>query len=384
MHALRRRRRGLLVLTGSIAVLVAASSGPSAAAKPQRADPLQERVNAIRDSGAVGVFAETAAPGTRERARAGTAERGTTKPMPRHGRFRIGSASKSFTATVVLQLVGEGHLSLDDSVEKWLPGLVQGNGYDGGGITVRHLLQHTSGIRDTLPWIPALNSAKGYRAERFRTYTPEELVGLAMRKSPAFQPGEGWSYSNTNYVLASMIIRKVTGRSWAREVHARIIRPLDLKDTSTPGALPFVPGPHARSYASFGTGTGTGVDATTLNPSMAVGSGSIISSTRDLTRFYSALLRGRLLDPAQLDQMTATVPAPELGVKYGLGLGELPLPCGGSYFGHPGELLGYHTWSGVTRDGSRTAVVYVNSDGGKGTQEAMRTLVGEELCRTRS
>lgn len=386
MHASRRRRRGLLVLTGSIAVLVAASAGPTAVAKPQRADPLQERVNAIRDSGAVGVFAETAAPGTRDTARAGTAERGTTKPMPRHGRFRIGSATKTFTATVVLQLVGEGRLSLDDTVEKWLPGLVQGNGYDGGAITVRQLLRHTSGIQDTLPWIPALNSAKGYRAERFRTYTPEELVGLAMRKPPAFRPDRGWSYSNTNYVLAAMIIRKVTGRSWAREVNARIIRPLGLKGTSAPGEFPFIRGPHARAYASFrtGTGTGTGVDVTTLDPSMAVGSGSIISTTRDLTRFSRALLRGRLLDPAQLDQMTATVSAPELGVKYGLGLGELPLSCGGSYFGHPGELLGYHTWSGVTRDGSRTAVVYVNSDGGKDTQKAMRTLVDKELCRTRS
>ncbi len=387
MHGLQRRRRGLLVLTGSIALLVAASTGPTAVAKPQRTDPLQERVNAIRDSGAVGVFAETAASGTRDKARAGTAERGTTKPMPQNGRFRIGSAAKTFTATVVLQLVGEGRLSLDDTVEDWLPGLVQGNGYDGDAITVRQLLRHTSGIRDTQPEIPALNSAQGYRAERFRTYSPKELVGLAMRTSPAFRPGKGWSYSNTNYVLAAMIIHKVTGRSWAREVNARIIRPLGLKDTSTPGVFPFVLGPHARAYASFGTGTGTGtgtgMDVTTLNPSMAVGSGSIISTARDLTRFYSALLRGRLLDPAQLDQMTATVPAPELGVRYGLGLGELPLPCGGSYFGHPGELLGYHSWSGVSRDGSRTAVVYVNSDGGKDTQKAMRALVDEELCRAR-
>nr|WP_317985732.1 serine hydrolase domain-containing protein [Streptomyces sp. 5-10] len=126
------------------------------------------------------------------------------------------------------------------------------------------------------------------------------------------------------------------------------------------------------------------MDATALNPSMAVGSGSIISTTHDLNRFYTALLGGRLLAPAQLDEMTTTTPAPELGVRYGLGLGEIPLPCGGSYFGHPGELLGYHTWGGVTRDGTRTAVVYTTSDGGQDTQQAMSTLVGRELCRTRS
>ncbi|WP_159043182.1 serine hydrolase, partial [Streptomyces sp. NBRC 110028] len=162
----------------------------------------------------------------------------------------------------------------------------------------------------------------------------------------------------------------------------RIIRPLGLRDTSTPRAFPFILGPHAHGYAAFGTNTST--DVTTLNPSMAVGSGSIISTTHDLNRFYAALLGGRLLAPAQLDEMTTTMPAPELGVRYGLGLGELPLSCGGSYFGHPGELLGYRTWSGVTRDGARTAVVYVTSDGGKGTQRAMSALVDQELCRTRS
>ncbi|PBC60066.1 serine hydrolase [Streptomyces sp. Tue6028] len=337
----------------------------------------------MHDTGTVGVSAEVTSPHTRDIARAGTARRGTARPMPQNGRFRIGSATKTFTAAVVLQLVGEGRVSLDDTVEQWLPGVVRGNGNDGRRITVRQLLQHTSGIPDVLPEIPALNSADGYRAERLRTYTPEELVRLALRHPPTFPAGSGWSYSNTNYLLAAMIIHEATGRSWAQEVTDRIIRPLGLKDTGAPGASPSVPGPHAHSYAAFRTGTS--IDVTVLDSSMAVGSGSLISTTRDLSRFYAALLGGRLLAPAQLDEMTATVPAPELGipgVRYGLGLGELPLPCGGSYFGHPGELLGYHSWGGVTADGTRTAVTYVTSDGGQGTQQAMSTLVGEELCRT--
>ncbi|GGR87064.1 D-alanyl-D-alanine carboxypeptidase [Streptomyces aureoverticillatus] len=380
MHGLRRRRRGLLALTSVATVVLAASTVPTAAAKPRPTDPLQQQVEAVHDTGAVGVHAEVTSPDTRESAYAGTAAMNTTRPMPRDGRFRIGSATKTFTATVVLQLVGEGRMSLEDTVERWLPGVVRGNGNDGGQITVRQLLQHTSGIPDVKPEIPALNSADGYRAERFRTYTPEELVGLAMRHPAKSSPGAGWSYSNTNYILAAMIIHKVTGRSWAREVKDRIIRPLGLRDTSTPGAFPFILGPHAQGYAAFDTGTGT--DVTVLNSSMAVGSGSIISTAHEMNQFYAALLGGRLLAPAQLDEMTTTMPAlPDLGVRYGLGLAEIPLPCGGSYFGHRGELLGYVTWGGATRDGARTAVVYVTSDGGQKTQQAMTTLVGQELCR---
>jgi D-alanyl-D-alanine carboxypeptidase len=106
--------------------------------------------------------------------------------MPRDGRFRIGSATKTFTATVVLQLVGEGRMSLEDTVAQWLPGVVGGSGNDGSRITARQLLQHTSGIPDVGPEISALNSADGYRAEQFRTYSPEELVGLAARHPAKF------------------------------------------------------------------------------------------------------------------------------------------------------------------------------------------------------
>ncbi|WP_186001469.1 serine hydrolase [Streptomyces sp. IB201691-2A2] len=382
MHGLRRRRRGLLVLTSLTTAVLAVSTVSTAAAKPPPADPLQRQVEAIHDTGVVGVHAEVTSRDARDSAYAGTAAMNTRRPMPRDGRFRIGSATKTFTATVVLQLIGEGRMSLEDTVEQWLPGVVRGNDNDGSQITVRQLLQHTSGIPDVGQEISALKSADGYRAERFRTYTPEELVGLAMRHPAKFSPGAGWSYSNTNYILAAMIIHKVTGRSWAREVKDRIIRPLGLRDTSTPGPFPFILGRHAQGYATFGTGTG--IDVTVLNSSMAVGSGSVISTAHDLNRFYAALLGGRLLAPAQLDEMTTTKLAPELGVRYGLGLAEIPLPCGGSYFGHRGELLGYVTWGGATRDGTRTAVVYVTSEGGQDTQQAMITLVGQELCRTRS
>ncbi|MFF2137291.1 serine hydrolase domain-containing protein [Streptomyces sp. NPDC058193] len=381
MHASKRHRHGLLATGLASLLLAAASAGPAAATGPQGTGTLQQQVDAVHDTGAVGVFAEVTSPGSRDSARAGTARAGTGRPMPWNGRFRIGSATKPFTATVVLQLVGEGRLSLEDTVEEWLPGVVRGNGNDGRLITVRQLLQHTSHIPEVLPEVPALNGADGYRAERFRAYTPEELVATAMRTPRV--PGAGWSYSNTNYMLAAMIVQTVTHRSWAHEVRSRIIRPLGLGGTVVPGTFPLVPGPHAQAYTAFGTGAGTGTDVTVLDPSMAVGSGSLISTAHDLNRFYAALLGGRLLRPAQLDEMRTTVPTPDADVRYGLGLGEIASTCGGSYFGHPGNLLGYRTWGGATQDGSRTAVVYVNSDGGRETQGAMTALMDQELCRFR-
>ncbi|WP_327358284.1 serine hydrolase domain-containing protein [Streptomyces sp. NBC_01304] len=391
MRVSGRRRRTLLTQTTLAAVLLTTSAGlatasvdtdgnarSGSAAGPRPADPLQQEVNAIHDTGTVGVLAEVRSPGARRHARAGTAELGTDRPVPRDGRFRIGSATKTFTATVVLQLVGEGRVSLDDTVEHWLPGVVRGNGHDGNLITVRQLLQHTSALPDVLEDIPALNSAAGYRAERLRTYTPKELVALALRHTTTIEPGT-WSYSNTNYILLGMIIKEVTGRSWAEEVNARIIRPLRLHRTIAPGTAPSIQGPHAHGYSAFGTDTT--VDTTEFNPSAVDASGSIISTTQDLSRFYAALLGGRLLAPAQLDAMTTTVPAPELGGEYGLGLGKLPLTCGGSYFAHAGGVSGYQTWVGVTPDASRTAVVLATGDGDERTLGARGRLVDQELCR---
>ncbi|WTL45608.1 beta-lactamase family protein [Streptomyces sp. NBC_01497] len=386
-----RLRRGLFAPTVLAALVTAAlagtatatpdteASGRSATAGPRLVDPLQREVNAIHDTGTVGVLAEVGTPHARHDARAGTAELGTGKPVPWDGRFRIGSATKTFTATVVLQLVGEGRISLDDTVEHWLPGVVRGDGHDGRAITVRQLLQHTGGIPEVEGDIPALHTAAGYRAERLRTYTPEELVGLAMRHPAPAAPGT-FSYSDTNYILLGMLIKKATGRSWAQEVRTRIIRPLDLADTMTPSSFPFIPGPHAHGYTAFDTDAT--IDVTEFNPSAADASGSIISTAHDMNRFYTALIGGRLLAPAQFDEMTTTVPAPELGADYGLGLGKFPLSCGGSYFTHPGGLSGYQTWVGVTPDASRSVVLLVTGDGDGDTQQAMIRLVDQELCRS--
>jgi D-alanyl-D-alanine carboxypeptidase len=303
-----------------------------------------------------------------------------------HDQFRIGSASKTFIATVVLQLAGEGRLSLSDTVAHWLPGVVSGHGNDGRRITVRELLQHTSGIYDYTQDFPEVASAAGFQAGRFTTYTAAQLVAIAMRHTPAFAPGTSWAYSNTNYILASMIISKITGRSWEQEVSQRIIQPLGLRHTITPGTYPYIPGPHMDGYSSFGTGPA--INVTAANMTYAGAAGALISTTADLTRFYQALIGGRLLRPAQLAEMEKTVPAHPLdvvwpGVRYGLGLMWIPLSCGGGYFSHGGDVPGYSTRDGITPGGQRTAVVEETGDGTKSglvTEHAMDALIDQELC----
>ncbi|MEU5764493.1 serine hydrolase domain-containing protein [Streptomyces asoensis] len=347
---------------------------------------LQAHVDTVMKTGTVAVVARSTGPEGSRYATAGVADRATGDAARPGDRFRIASAGKTFVATVVLQLVGEGRLSLDDTVEHWLPGTVTGHGNDGSTITVRQLLQHTSGLFNYTADFPEVADKAGYQADRYTTWTPEELVAIAMRHEPGFEPGTGWSYSNTNYILAGMIIKKVTGHDWTREVTQRVIRPLGLRDTLAPSTRPWIPGRHLHGYSAFGE-AGTPIDVTAFNPSAAGAAGAMISTTGDLTRFYQALLGGRLLRPAELAAMKTTVRAPELdpgwpGARYGLGLMRIPLSCGGAYYGHGGNLPGYTTRDGVSADGRRAVALDATGDGSSdsSTQQAQNDLIDDELC----
>nr|BFE73691.1 hypothetical protein GCM10020092_069920 [Actinoplanes digitatis] len=195
----------------------------------------------------------TRVDGDTVRARAGVGDQERGSPVPLDGHFRMGSNTKTFVSVVVLQLVGEGRLSLDDTVERWLPGLVTGNGNDGRRITVRNLLQHTSGLYNYTGDITALGSQEDYLAHRYDHYEAEDLVALATKHEPGFAPGTSWDYSNTNYILAGMIIERATGRAWATEVRARILRPLGLSHTSEPGDRPYLLGAARQGLPAVGT-----------------------------------------------------------------------------------------------------------------------------------
>jgi D-alanyl-D-alanine carboxypeptidase len=307
----------------------------------------------------------------------GVADLRTNAPMEAHSSFRIGSMTKPYVATVVLQLVGEHRVALDAPVERYLPGVVRGHGNDGRRITVRQLLQHTSGLPDYLTYY----SPQDVLADRYAHHDPAELLRIALAHRRLFKPGKKWSYSNTNYLLAAMLIEKVTGHSCATEIERRILRPLGLRSTSVPGDETTIPGAHPRGYARP-SADAEPIDVTEFNPSVAAGSGNMISSASDESRFFDALLHGRLLRPAELAEMMRTrATGNSDGRAYGLGLERHPLPCGGVYWGHDGDIFGFATTSGTTTDG-RQATVMVNLDpGGSDAQDAdVKAAVTTALC----
>lgn len=403
----------LSVTLAAIAVVAAGITGPAAtaaaAAAPDHRSPrnqnADQRTTLERDAqrlvrlGAPGVVAQVSTPSGATQLRAGYGNLSRRTPVPWNARFRIASMTKPFVATVVLQLVGENRVSLDDSVEDYLPRLVRGQGNDGRTITIRDLLQQTSGLPDYLQNVDVFTKP-GFKKHRFDTVTARQAVKLAMKSKRLFAPGSAWGYSNTNYALAGLIIHDVTGHSWRREVRERVAKPLGLRHTYAPRTNSHIPGPNATAYERFpgpdataqDPQYGKAVNATRLNPSWAGAAGGIISTPEDANTFLRALIKGRLLDPAQMKQMQKTVPTDKAfrqswpGSRYGLGLMWIPNSCGGSW-SHGGDIQGFMTRNGVTPDGKRSVVVSMNTDSpipGPGTRtpkhEMTRTLIDHALC----
>src|SRR5262252_7631464 len=200
----------------------------------------------------------------------GLADVATRTPMAAGDRVRVGSVTKTFVATVVLQLVAEHRLSLSDTVARWLPGLVPG----GGGITVQELLQHTSGIYSYTN-DPGFQQA--LTADPTRVWRPTELVRIAVAHPPAFPPGTTFAYSNTDYVLLGMIIQAATGHPVGQELQARIFQPLGLRDTYFPYANLHLRKPYAHGYLLGQPGATGPADTTVMSPSWAGAAGGIVS-----------------------------------------------------------------------------------------------------------
>lgn len=372
---MKRVRRAVVTTATVLALVVAgtAASGGAAEHGPDRRG-LQERLDHVVDVGAVGALVEVRDERGVWRGTSGVARLGTERGVPARGHFRIGSVTKTFVATVALQLVAEGELRLEDTVEAWLPGTVPG----GQDMTVRQLLNHTSGVYDYVRTLP-MPPGREFLENRWRTWTPDELVRRAVANPPSVEPpGAGYSYSNTGYTLLGRIIEKATGRSYADEIGQRIIRPLRLGGTSVPGTSPRVPDPHPRGYLPIERdGVTRPVDYTEMNPSVFGAGGEMISTARDLNRFVAALLDGSLLPDRLLDEMRR--PAAE-GTTYGLGLDWYDTTCGVRVYGNDGDALAYQSWAYSTADGSRQVTVALTSNRPADPGDAVDALLDGAFC----
>ncbi|BCJ61957.1 D-alanyl-D-alanine carboxypeptidase [Micromonospora endophytica] len=344
-----------VTLVATIAVVPAsAAAQPDASAGGLDRAELRAALAAVPEAGAPGALAAVRDGRHEWRDAAGQAFLTKPQPMKPEMRHRIGSITKTFIATTVLQLVDEGRLGLDDPIGTWLPDLVPGE--PGAQVTVRMLLNHTSGIGNYTNAM--IDSYAAINRMQVTTYAPADLVAMGLAMPPTNAPGARFSYSNTNYLLAGLLIEKVTGNGAAAEVQRRILRPLKLTGTSFPGTDPTIRGPHGGAYfASFGAR-----DLSEFNMSWAWTAGEMISTTADLNTFFRALLRGDLLSQATLDEMLDVVPMlPDLpeAAGYGLGIYSLRTPCG-EFWGHDGAVIGHLTYSLHSRDGTRQVSSGIN------------------------
>jgi D-alanyl-D-alanine carboxypeptidase len=383
-------RRGRLSGRAGVAVAALASlflvTAPALAVDvPTRAD-VQRALERVVDGGAPGVTAVIRGPGGRERYAAGSANLRSGKPISPRDHGRVGSVTKSFTATLVLQLAAEGKLGLEDSVQKWLPGVVP----NGDRITVRQLLDHSSGIADYCS-VPDITLCDPFAARRARRWTPEELVAIGVGAPPTFPPGQGWSYTNTDYVLLGMIVEQATGHTLGAEYERRIFRPLGLDQTSFPTSTS-MPRPFSRGYDVLAGGSWP-PDVTRFSPTVAGSAGAIVSTPGDLQIFMRALLRGRLVSRSLLGEMKRPTPGSLNGAyalegggvgTYGLGLIHYTWSKACGVWGHTGAFPGYRTIAVSNRNGRRGAAMYITSEG-LAPPGAVAGLEAERLlaCRMR-
>ncbi|WP_053227254.1 serine hydrolase domain-containing protein [Solirubrobacter soli] len=328
----------LLALVATLALTAPASAS------------LKTDVNRLVDSGVPGTIVLSRDSAHTTRLAVGVGDLKTHARLEASDRFRVGSVTKAFTATIVLQLAGEQRLGLDDTVEQHLPGVVP----NGSQITIRQLLNMTSGLADYLGDDDTVANSAGTD----RRFTPQELVGFATAHPVHSAPGAEWRYCNTCYVLLGMIAERVDGRPIATQMRERIFTPAHLRHTTFESGSR-IAGRHAHGYENGPA------DVTALNQTWSWTAGAIVSTVDDVARFYRALLGGKLLAPAQKRELL-TPPAalqlpfgPGVMTGYTTGVFRMQLPCG-EVWGHDGGTPGYRTFTLHSADARKQVVVMTN------------------------
>ena len=352
------RRRSVVwrVLAVPVAAAIAlGAAGGTASAAPSKgeAESLKSRAQGLVDAGypaALAAVSDSKGESAGVAVGKGSLETGQAPPMD--GEVRVGSNTKTFVAVVVMQMVQEGKVGLDEPIETYLPGLIRGEGVDGSRITVRQLLQHTSGLpeyTDTTPGSGDIFQIKDHYIP------PRDLLDTALGKPAAFEPGTQWAYTNTNYVVLGMLVERVSQRPVGEQIDQRIVKKLGLSHTYFPApGEEKIRGTHPQGYhLSAG---GKLEDITEMDPAWAWAAGAMVSTPSELNTFFQAVFDGRLLSQASIDEMKKGVDTGAGGAVYGLGLIGTPLSCGGTSWGHNGGIHGYRTYDAVGPDGTAVTV----------------------------
>ncbi|MFI6493601.1 serine hydrolase domain-containing protein [Streptomyces sp. NPDC050564] len=333
--------------------VAARTAGPDAGA-------LRAALAGLPDADATAALVRVGGTDGRWRGSAGVHDLASGRDADPNALFRAGSTTKVVTAAVVLQLAAEGKVDLGTPVQHYLPGLLSSAFKP---ITVRQLLNHTSGIQAGDGFGDSFEDAY---AHRFDTLTPREVVASAVAKGPEFCPGKQQDYLNINYTILGMLIEKVTGRTYAQEATRRVLRPAGMRHSSFPGTDPRIHGPHNHGYQAVKRAGGSTefVDVTDWNQADRWAAGDMISTTADLERLITHLFRGDLVPEPQLEEMF-TVPS---GIKDAdMSAGLQRFEYGGRvYWLKSGARYGYSTVVAATRDLSRTLVYSVNTTDAKG------------------
>jgi D-alanyl-D-alanine carboxypeptidase len=349
------RRFGTIASRLGAATLVAAllAASPVAAAADGGLDRqrLRHTLDAVHEAGMYGIYSNVVDGRRSWKGAAGVADADTRRPMRPDMVHRAGSITKSFVAVAVMQQVGKGTIELDAPIGRYLPDLIPGE--RGERITVRMLLNHTSHIANhTEVLFPTVESLD---ANLFRAFPPEELARAGLGAPATGQPGvTPGAYSNTNYVIAGLLLEKVTGTSAERYITDHVFRKAGLRHTSFP-RTPYLPGPSSKAYEALFGFFDPPKDYGVYNMSWAWTAGAVASTMEDLNRFFRLLLRGELVDATLLTEMRKTVPIRAFSgdvLHYGLGIFPLDLPCG-TFWGHDGSVPGMQTFAFSDADGGR-------------------------------
>ncbi|HEX6353367.1 serine hydrolase domain-containing protein [Actinophytocola sp.] len=331
---------------------------------------LQSAMDGLHRAGMPGVYAEVRDADQTWRGAAGVADVETGRPVSPDMRHRVGSVTKTFTAAAVLRQVEKGLVQLDAPIRRYLPRLVPGG--RGDRVTVRMLLNHTSGIAEYLPYafpsfrgFPSLQdiSPESLDDNRFTRFRPAELIKMGLSAPASGEPGGSPGvYSNTNYLLLGELLERVTGTSAAKCVTDEVIEPAGLQHTGFPVG-PHIEESHSRMYEALFGLIDPPRDYSVYNMSWVMLGAGLISTVGDLNLFYGKLFSGEIVSASSLAQMRRTGPVVALDgqrLHYGLGLHRVEIPGHGVFWGHDGTTWGAGTSSLTRADGGRQASIAIN------------------------